>query len=162
MLDGGFDSSDMRLWHGEDSRLGPGITTGLAAPTLQMSYSTEAGPWSAWFDWTIGVLPECRYVKPRLKVSAAVGKMFVSRFKATIDEEISIKTGQDVAVGSGGLSITFARQFHTVPVVKPIAKDAAQIAIPSNVTSLGFDVAVFDVTTGLQTSGVIDWEARGV
>lgn len=160
-LDSGFDSDDLRLWSEVDSQLGPG-KTGVADPQFQAAVKVDGGSYGAFFNHTIGVIPEARYVKPRFYLDTSQGVAYITRVRAVLDEEVDIKSDQDVAVSITGATITFDRQFHTVPNVDPTAKNAASIAVPSNITETGFDVDVYDITTGNQVAGTIDWEARGV
>lgn len=162
MIDADFDSSDMRLWSEIDSELGPG-KTGTADPQLQVTLKQESGTWGAFQNHTLGYLAETRYVKTRVHLDTSVGVAVISRFKCVLDAEIDVQSAQSVSVGSGGESIVFTERFHTVPIVKPTATSAAQhVAIPTSVTALGFDVDIYDITSGLQVAGTTDWEARGV
>lgn len=160
-MDAGFNSDDLRLWGTSTATLGPG-ETGVADPRLQMKYKPDAGVYSAWQDWTVGTVPESRYVTTRSKIDTSTGVPYLEAFTSTLDEEVSEKTGTGEVISIGSTTVTFSSPFHTAPIVSawPEGSSALIVAV-FNVTTTGFDATVFN-TSATDVGGTISYSATGV
>ncbi len=161
-FDLGFDAEDVRVWADTESRLGRGVTEGVADPQLQIDYRKEADAYDGFEPWSIGTA-NFRRLKARLSVNGT-DAIVVSSFKPVCDvKEYSVSV-KDIAVPAGGMTVTFPQRFHFPPHVNPSALSsggAARYANASSVTETGFHLDIFDAT-GANVGGTGGYDATGV
>lgn len=158
-IDIGFDDTT-RVWGSIESELGPGVTTGIADPDLEVDYRTAAGAYDGFEPWTIGDRTG-RYFKHRLVLDTNEGIAKITGFLPTVDQIEFDQTAQ-VAVAAGGSTITFPIQFHVVPQVTATAVGAtALFPVLDAITKTSFFARVFDAA-GANVGGTITYNAKGV
>lgn len=158
-IDIGFDDT-ARVWGSIESELGPGVTTGIADPDLEVDYRTAAGAYDGFEPWTIGDRTG-RYFKHRLVLDTNEGIAKITGFLPTVDQIEFDQTAQ-VAVAAGGSTITFPIQFHVVPQVTATAVGAtALFPVLDAITKTSFFARVFDAA-GANVGGTITYNAKGV
>lgn len=159
-IDLGFDAAQVRVWADIQSVLGPGETTGVAAPRLEIDLRNEAGTYRGFTPWTVGTAA-FRRLKARIVAGTADGLAVVTAVSVVADVAEREERGENVTVAPGGTSITFAQRFHKIPNVQ-VTPDGTSPRIPvkRNVTESGFDVQLFDAA-GTDVGGICDWQARG-
>lgn len=146
-FDLGFDAEDVRVWGDTESRLGRGVTEGVADPQFQIDYRREADAYDGFEPWSIGSA-NFRRLKARL-AGAGMDAIVVSAFKPVCDVKEYTLSMNDVAVPAGGLTVTFTQRFHFPPHVNPSALSsggAARYANASSVTETNFHLDIFDAT----------------
>lgn len=154
-----FDDT-VRVWADIASALGPGETTGVADPALQIDYRKDSGAFDGFEPWTIGNI-DARFVKFRLALDTAKGLAKVTGFKPTVDLFERTEGAKGVIVGAGGQAFAFARAFHVTPrVAVTVDGTTALIATKENVTTTGFTAHVFSAG-GSDVGGTVDWQATG-
>lgn len=158
-IDIGFDDT-ARVWGSIDSELGPGVSTGIADPDLEVDYRLAAGAYDGFEPWTIGDRTG-RYFKHRLVLTTGEGIAKITGFLPTVDQ-IEFEQSQQVAVAAGGSTITFPNQFHVVPQVTATAVGTtALFPVIDAITRTNFFVRVFDAG-GNNVGGNIIYKAKGV
>ena len=163
-IDVDFDD-DVRVWGDIQSELGPGITEGVADPTLEIDYRLDAGGYDGFEPWTVGDV-RLRYCKHKLVLDTDRGVALITGFLPTVDlkeHEISI---DNIDVAIGGSAVVFPRAFHRIPQVTAVyVGGAARTAVPSNVTETGFDINVYNTSgtsVGTTTGEHARYDAKGV
>ena len=155
----GFDDT-ARIFAEVLSALGPGETSGIANPRYQIDYRTDAGAYDGFEQWSVGSV-NFRFAKQRITLFPGLGVAKITGFNPTIDLKERTEGDNGVVIGIGGTAITFAQEFHQVPLVTVTVDSAsALIATKSGVTTTGFTAHVFN-TSGTDVGGTIDWEATG-
>lgn len=154
-----FDDST-RIFAEVLSALGPGETVGNANPQHEIDHRLDAGAYDGFEPWSVGSI-KFRFVKQRIVLTTADGKVKITGFNPTIDLKKRTEEDTNVTIGPSGTAITFAQQFHSTPLVK-VFIDSASALIPTRtgVTTTGFTAHVFD-TSGTEVGGSVDWEATG-
>ncbi|MEE8534769.1 MAG: hypothetical protein V3S45_01915 [Kiloniellales bacterium] len=155
-----FDDT-VRVWGTIISELGPGETTGLADPALEIDHRLNAGAYDGFEPWTIGNV-EAGFIKLRLVLDTSIGVAKVIGFEPTVDLFERTVGGRGVVVGASGTGIGFGgKKFHFLPRVTVTVDGAsALIATKSFVLPTGFTAHVFD-TGGTEVGGTVDWQATG-
>lgn len=103
-----------------------------------------------------------RRIQFRLTTTNTINEAVVVReYSNLLDQPQVIKGAINILVPITGLAIVFDRQFLELPrVLITIADGGTKIGVHENASLTGFDAFVYDITTGLLTSGSIDWEAK--
>lgn len=161
-FDLGFDADDVRVWGDTASRLGRGVTAGVADPQLQIDYRKEADAYDGFEPWTIGTAT-FRRLKARL-AGDGTDAIVISAFNPVCDiKEITVGA-KDIAVPANGLTVNFPQRFHFPPRVIPGALSsggAARYANAVSITETGFHLDIFDAT-GANVGGTGSYDATGV
>lgn len=149
-----------RAWGSIDSYLGPG-ETGIANPKLSLDYRIDGGSYDGFEDWAIGSA-EARYFKHKLTLTTSEGVAVISSFIPTVDQLEHTQRDSNVAVASGGSTITFDTPFHVAPHLTAIViGSSAKFVLLENITPTSFDV-ILKTSGGGNTTGIINWEATGI
>lgn len=158
-IDIGFDDA-CRIWGSIDSALGPGETTGVANPGLQIDYRAAADSYDGFESWSIGNRT-LRYCKQKLVLDTSVGVAKITGFLPTVDLLERTISAQDVAISISGETITYSEQFHIATFVRVFVKGTSGVyAVIDSITATEFDVYLFNNSGAV--AGTIDWEATGV
>ncbi len=159
-IDMSFDDT-IRVWADITSTLGPG-ESGIANPQFQIDYRLDAGSYDGFEDWSIGGVI-ARYVKPKIEIDTSTGVYFISTFSPTVDVVEYTQRGSNITVGASGTTVTFAKEFHSVPAFVSVQVQGATALYPTrdNITATGFDFHIFD-SSGSEVGGTGDYEATGV
>ncbi len=160
-FDIGFDDT-VRAWGSIDSALGPGVTSGLADPELQLDFRLDSGSYGGFKPWIPGNF-KGRFAKFRLVLDTSIGLAKVTSFIPTIDLLERAAGEKDLVIAAGGTAITFADPFHFVPrLVVAINSSSALIPTFSVPTKTGFTAHIFN-TSGTQVGGSgYSYDARGI
>ena len=153
----GFDANGVRVWADIVSALGPGETAGTADPQLSIDYKDNAASYDGFEAWQIGTA-DFRQIKSKITVTTANGKPVVRGFNIVCDVAERTESGT-LTVGTGGESIVFAGQFHSVPNVQ-VTPESGLIPDKSNVTASGFDLVLRN-GAGTAVEDAADWTATG-
>ncbi|OYV99033.1 MAG: hypothetical protein B7Z62_02020 [Deltaproteobacteria bacterium 37-65-8] len=158
--DGGFDST-VRV-HGDiTSRLGPGVTLGVANPSSLIDYRTSAGSYGGYKPWAIGQV-FARYVKQEISLDTTKGIALISAYLPTVDDALRTDQASGIVVSAGGAAISFAAPFHNLPVISAQNVGATGLfATVTGETTTGFTAHVFN-TSDVDVGGTINWNASGV
>lgn len=142
------------------SVLGPGETSGVAAPELQIDYRASSASYDGFENWSVGVV-EFRYMTGRIHVDTTVGKPVISAFRPTIDSESRDENGTLTVDGSGSGSVTFTTPFHTTPALQLTPQGSGDVtASYVSLTTTGF-TGHFK-TAGVASAGTMSYTATGV
>jgi hypothetical protein len=155
------NDSQVRSYAATAARLCPGESAGAAICQLEQDYRLAAGSYDGYEPWTIGT-NDLRYAKQRIKLRSGDGVQVATEFAPTIDAAVRTEEGIGVAVGSGGLTVTFARRFFTAPNVQVTPTGGAvQQAWAESITETGFVLKTAN-GSGAATAGTANWQAIGV
>nr|WP_255810186.1 host specificity factor TipJ family phage tail protein [Achromobacter sp. ACRQX] len=132
--------------------------------TPQIQFAQDDGVFGPWQDYVPGTI-QGRYFRVRLVLQTDDPLIvpFVRHFSWTIDVPDLVQTGTGVTVPSGGLRISFPKEFHTKPNLQVTTLDAVagdRAVIQQTVDPLlGFNIQMFNNATPV--SRVINWLAQG-
>lgn len=157
----GFDADGVRVWADISSALGPGVTTGLADPTLSIDYRDEAASYDGFENWTIGTT-NFRRIKGKLTLTPALGNAKVTGFNLVCDVAERTENGAGTAAISG-TRVNYAQRFFLTPnpqVTASSVSGAARYATWQDADESGFTVFVFD-ETGAAVGGPFTWFSTG-
>jgi hypothetical protein len=152
--------SQVRTYAATAARLGAGETAGAAICQLEQDYRLLAASYDGFEPWTIGT-NDLRFAKQRIKLRAIDGAQVATAFIPTIDATVRSEEGVNVAVGVGGLAVTFDRRFFDPPNVQVTAVGGAvQQAWAESITVTGFVLKTAN-GAGVATAGSANWQALG-
>jgi hypothetical protein len=153
--------SQVRSYAGTGARLGAGETAGAAICQLEQDYRLASGSYDGFEPWTIGT-NDLRFAKQRIKLRGIDGAQVATEFAPTIDATMRSEEGVGVAVGAGGLAVTFERRFFSPPNVQvtPVGGGVQQ-AWAESITETGFVLKTAN-GAGAATAGNANWQAIGV
>lgn len=154
----GFDT-DLRIFGELGGKLGPGVAEGKPAAKLEIDYRLDADVYDGYEAWQIGTV-RAAHVKGRVRMDFGQGRARLTRANLILDAQERTEKAVDVAVGSGGISVVFAKRFNLKPAVT-VTPEGGLIPDKSNVTVTGFDLVLRD-SAGDPQAGVADWTAIGV
>lgn len=153
----------IRIYGDATAQPGRGVTSGAAAPLLQVDYREAAGSYDGFEDWTVGQVT-ARYVKARISYQPASGLGYVASFRPVIDAPKRSEAAS-VIVAPGGTDIAFANRFLNTPDIRVDAAPAGSPLAPrigshDADSASGFRVYVFDLA-GNDVGGTANWRAEG-
>jgi hypothetical protein len=142
------------------SVLGPGETSGVAAPALQIDSRLDADAFDGFENWAIGNI-SFRYLQSRIHVDTTIGKPVISGFGVMVDAATRSETGLLTVDGGGSGAVSFGNVFHLSPVmqVSPIGSGNVSASFAS-VSGAGF--TGYYKSGGVAAAGDISWRADGV
>ncbi|QIM48996.1 hypothetical protein G9Q38_07280 [Pusillimonas sp. DMV24BSW_D] len=127
----------------------------------QIRHAQVAGVWTQWRDHVPG-LYNARYFDVRiiLETSDPLIVPFIDKFEWSIDVPDLTQRAEEVAVGTGGLTVTYDKEFHARPNVQITILDAEE-GDQAKLTSS--DAAGFTVTiiNGGPVERSINWISQG-
>jgi hypothetical protein len=170
VVDSGFAGND-RVWGSVGGYVGAN-GSGSVDPQVSLQTSNDDVAWSGYGAWAIGTA-NARYYQMALTQSTADGDnpIFTS-FIPTVDAVQQTLTGSGIAIGSTpttvyfnttGISLTAGAQaFHNVPVVTAsVVGSTSQTAVVNQVTATSCAVSIFNNSTDIEASGVVNISATG-
>jgi hypothetical protein len=127
--------------------------------TPQIRHAQEEGEWTDWLNFVPGLI-NARYFDVRLLIETSDPLIipFVTRFKWIVDVNDLVQQGAQIAVPSGGMRATYAKEFHTdaanpqITIFDAVDGDWAKL---TNADRTGFDIEIFNGLT--PKAGVINW-----
>lgn len=159
-IDLGFDAKSVRLFAEVKAALGPGETTGIADPSLEIDFRDEAQSYDGFDPWTVGTV-DARRVKMREIILTATGVAYLEEFVPTLDVAERTETRRGVTIDIGGTAITYTERFHRVPGIQITpSTTTALLPVHTAESETGFTGFVFN-TAGTDVGGLVDWEATG-
>lgn len=141
---------------------GPGEATNHVF-TIEYRISNNNENWSSWISIKdLLVTKSFKRIQFRLTTTNTINEAVVVReYFSILDQPQIIKGGINISIPVEGLTIIFDRQFLELPrILITIADGGTKIGVHENAGLQSFDAFVYDITTGLATSGNIDWEAK--
>ena len=158
VIDKGIDAA-ARIYGDIVSVLGPGETTGVAAPMLEVDTRTAAGSFDGFEAWTVGTVT-FRYMSARIHVDTTIGKPVITEFTPTVDAESREESGT-LAVGGGGSgSVSFGTAFHNTPVLQLTPQGSGDVSASyDSLSTTGF--TGYFKTAGVAGAGTISYTATG-
>lgn len=158
VIDKGIDAN-ARIYGDIVSRLGPGETSGVAAPELQVDYRLSTGSFDGYEVWTVG-MANFRYLLARIHVDTTIGKPVIEGFNPTIDGLSRDESGT-LTVGAGGSgSVTFATPFHSTPVLNVSPQGSGNVSASyDGLSSTGF--TGYFKSGGAAAAGTLSYTAIG-
>jgi hypothetical protein len=114
VIDKSIDAT-ARIYGDIVSVLGPGETTGIASPSLEVDHRVDAGSFDGFEAWTVGSV-NFRHAKFRIYVDTTIGKPVISAFTPSIDALSRTETGTYTTPAGGSVAVTFATAFHSTPI----------------------------------------------
>lgn len=158
-IDKGIDVP-ARVWGDIVSVLGPGETTGIANPKLQVDYKLAAGAYDGYEDWTIGTVP-FRYVKGKIVLDTSIGVAKITGFALNIDRQPVTEERRGIVVGAGGTAVTFTNAFHSTPMLTA-HNDGSSPLLPTHGSdsATGTTIHLFN-TSGSDVGGTGGYTAIG-
>jgi hypothetical protein len=158
-IDKGIDAP-ARIYADIVSVLGPGETTGVANPQLEVDHKLNAGSYDGFEAWGIGNA-NFRQLKGRIHVATADGLPVISGFTLNVDAPARMEGGSLVVGGGGSATQSFAQIFHNTPVVQVTPQGTGDVtASASAISNTGF-TGNFK-TGGTAGAGTMNWSATGV
>lgn len=151
----------------EDVESLAGATNEQADAVLQYQITLDdpAGSpvWGDWIDFT-ATLVSLRGIRPRVKMRSLDG------LSTPVATEVGIRIGmasrveaaEGVAVGTGGLRVTYGSAFYAVPALVVTGQNLSAGEIPevTNKDETGFDIRFLD-SGGSPVARTFDWNATG-
>lgn len=157
-IDKTIDAS-ARIYADIISTLGPGETTGLANPALEIDTKTTSGSFDGFAAWTIGSV-NFRYLKGRIYVDTTVGKPVISGFNLQIDAPSREESGTYTTPAGGSVAVTFANQYHNTPVLQVTPQGSGDVSASYlSLTKAGF--TGYFKTAGAAGAGTASYTATG-
>lgn len=157
-LDKGIDAS-ARVYADIISTLGPGETTGVANPALEIDTRLSAGSFDGFEPWTIGNAT-FRYIKGRIHVDTAIGKPVISAFDLMIDAASREESGTYTTPGGGSVAVSFATEFHNTPVLQVTPQGSGDVSASyAALNESGF--TGYFKTGGVAGAGTASYTATG-
>jgi hypothetical protein len=158
VVDKGIDAS-ARIYADIISVLGPGETTGVANPALEIDTRLAAGSFDGFEQWTIGNA-NFRYVKGRIHVDTTIGKPVISGFNLQIDAASREESGTFTTPAGGSVAVSFASEFHNTPVLQVTPQGSGDVSASySALTGTGF--TGYFKTGGAAGAGTASYTATG-
>lgn len=158
VIDKGIDAT-ARIYGDIVSVLGRGVTTGVAAPSLQVDHRTASGSFDGFQPWTVGSA-NFRYLKARIHVDTSIGKPVISQFTPTVDALARTVTGTLTVGGGGSGAVAFATAFHTTPLLQVTPQGSGDVtASYANLSTTGFDG--YFKSGGAAAAGTLSYAATG-
>lgn len=120
------------------------------------------GVWDDWRDYVPGLI-NARYFQVRLKLSTQDPNIvpFVERFEWTVDVPDLIQRAEGVNVPTGGLAVTYEKEFHAKPNVQITIADGQEgdtIKLTSETVG-GFSLSI--TNNGSPVARQVNWIAQG-
>lgn len=157
-IDKGIDAT-ARIYADIISVLGPGETTGVANPALEIDHRTDAGSYDGFESWTIGSV-NFRHVKGRIYVDTTLGKPVISGFNLQIDAPSREESGTYTAGGGGSIAVSFATPFHNTPVLQVTPQGSGDVSASyASLTTTGF--TGYFKSGGAAAAGTASYTATG-
>ena len=141
---------------------------GDASATFQVATTNDnpaASPtWSDWRTFYIGDYT-ARAFKFRVMIdrgSDPYTQVEIIELGVTVDVPDRIEAANNIAVGTGGLTVTFANPFYATPAiaVTPYNMATGDYIVMSAQSSIGFTI-VFKNSAGTNVARTMDWIAKG-
>jgi predicted phage tail protein len=141
---------------------------GDASATFQVATTNDnpAGSptWSDWRTFYIGDYT-ARAFKFRVMIdrgSDPYTQVEIIELGVTVDVPDRIEAANNIAVGTGGLTVTFANPFYATPAiaVTPYNMATGDYIVMSAQSSIGFTI-VFKNSAGTNVARTMDWIAKG-
>jgi hypothetical protein len=127
----------------------------------QIRHAQVEGVWTEWQDHVPG-LYNARYFDVRiiLETSDPLIVPFVEKFEWSIDVPDLTQRAEDVTVGTGGLTVTYDKEFHARPNVTVMILDAEEgdQAVLTDSVASGFNVTI---KNGGPVERQINWISQG-
>ena len=159
VIDKGLDGS-ARIYADIVSVLGPGETTGTAAPAFEVDTRLAAGSFDGFESWSIGNA-NFRYAQGRIHVTTAFGKPVISTFDIMIDAASRTEQGVLTVTGSGNGAQAFTTTFHITPILQVTPAGSGDVSASyASLTTTGF--TGYYKSAGAAAAGDISWQATGV
>lgn len=160
VIDKGIDAT-ARIWADVVSVLGPGETSGVANPKLQVDTRLAAGAFDGFESWTIGTA-EFRYLKARIYVDTTLGKPVLSGFEVNVDGQARTEEFRSQSIGASGTTITWSTPFHNTPVVQITPVGTTALIPSAESPSTTNVIAHLYNTAGAGAAGTANVTATGV
>ncbi len=161
-IDSTFDSND-RVWSSIGGYAAPNALRVEFDPTLELSYSTAAGPYSAYTPWSIGAVL-ARYYRFRFVMHTDDGDTsIVNSYTPTVDAPLLSQSVNGVTIAAGGTTVTFATPYHNIPVVTATAVGTtALFAVIDSAftTTTSCKIHVFN-SSNTDVGGVVNYTSTG-
>ena len=158
VIDKGIDAA-ARIYGDIVSVLGPGETTGVAAPALEVDTRLAAGSFAGFAVWSVGTAT-FRYLKARIHVDTVIGKPVIMQFTPTIDAPARTETGTAAVGGGGSAAVSFATPFHVVPVLNVSPQGSGDVSASyASLAETGF--TAYFKSGGVAAAGTISYAATG-
>lgn len=127
--------------------------------TPQIRHAQVAGEWTDWRPYVPGLI-NARYFDVRLLIETDDPLIipFVTKFEWSIDVDDLVQQETEIAVPSGGLRVTYPKEFHTdaaspqITIFDAVNGDWAKLTATDRA---GFNIQLFNGTT--PKAGVINW-----
>lgn len=158
-IDKGIDVP-ARIWGDIVSALGPGETTGLANPRLQVDYRLGAGSYDGFEDWNIGTVP-FRHCKGKIILDTSVGVAKITGFRMVIDRQPVTEEKHGLTIAASGTAITFDNAFHSAPLIS-VFNDGTTPLLPTHTgdSATGSTLHLFN-TSAADVGGIGGYAATG-
>lgn len=157
-IDKGIDAA-ARVYADIVSVLGPGETTGVANPGLEIDTRLDAGSYDGFEAWTIGTAT-FRHVKGRIHVDTTVGKPVISGFNLQIDAQSREETGTYTTGGGGSVAVVFDTPFHVTPVLQVTPQGSGDVSASyASLSGTGF--TGYFKSGGAAAAGTASYTATG-
>jgi hypothetical protein len=168
--DGQLSTDYVDAWTSWDAIANIDLPNTFDDATLQVYISTTnddpAGTptWSAWRLFYVGDYTS-RAFKFKVKLSRGENtnnQVALSVLGVTVDVPDRIESANNVAVGAGGLSVTFPNAFYATPAIAVTAENMAtgDYALITAKSAAGFTIQ-FKNSAGTGVARTMDWIAKG-
>src|SRR5690606_30921703 len=125
----------------------------------QIRHAQSVGDWTEWRPYVPGLI-NARYFDVRLVLSTDDPLIipYVTKFEWSIDVPDLMQQDTEITVPSGGLRVTYPKEFHTddaspqITIFDAVTGDWAKL---TNTDRTGFDIQILNGNTPKE--GVINW-----
>lgn len=158
-LNNDWDSqADFDAWADVD-----GLMAGYGSVLIQIALSQDGSTWGDWQTFIPGT-----YLARRFKVRAVLTRadttvtQYLNALSWTVDMPDRVEKGTGVAVGTGGLAVTFSTAFQIIPNVQITITNMQAgdvITFPVSPSASGFTVRITNGGSGVART--VNWQALG-
>jgi hypothetical protein len=158
----GFDIQ-ARVFSTNDVGILPDETgpTGLVQFEIDIWLTGETDP-GVYVPWTIADV-NLRYLRGAMVLNNVQGSVgYLKAFSIIVDRAPTIEHGDNITVAPDGTHVTFTTPYHLTPfvVTQYTGTNGELHATPSNITTTGFDVDVWDLVPD-SVGGTVTWTSSG-
>ena len=130
---------------------------------LQVRTSDDYSTWGAWKTFVIGDYSARAFQWRVILTSSLPGVTpSISALSVTVDMPDRLESDNNVACGTGGLTVTFSPAFKATPAIAVADQNLAtgDYKTITSITSSGFTIQYFN-SSGTPVARTFDWVARG-
>ncbi len=151
--------NNVRIWNSYNLVLFP--NQNQPKSSIELDHKDLGGIYDGYENWSIGFIND-RFFKTKFNLDGSFGLGYLTSFKTVYDLEERSESGM-VGIVADGTIITFAKQFHRLPVEVKITPQgsSALLATYENLTVNSVKINLFN-SSGAAVAGTASYSVTGV